>query len=258
MNDDLKKPGELESLADRLRTAKNVVCFTGAGISTESGIADFRSPGGVWSRRQPVMYADFLRDPSARFEYWDQKLEAHDEFRQAQPNVAHRILAEWETAGRVLGVITQNIDGLHQDAGSRNVLELHGSARNIACLNCDFTEDADRLMRHFADIQQVPGCPDCGGLLKHTTISFGQSLDAGVLQAAADLAGAAEVLIVLGSSLVVEPAASIPSLAHHHGACLVIINRDRTPHDGLADFVFHQPIGQTVSELERLIGSASG
>ncbi|REJ93995.1 MAG: NAD-dependent protein deacylase [Planctomycetota bacterium] len=232
-------------LAAWISEARSAVAFTGAGISTESGIPDFRSPGGVWSRSQPVYFDEFLRDPAAREEYWRQKAESHRDFREARPNIAHEELARWEESGRLVGVITQNIDGLHQVAGSRTVWELHGTAREIACLECTHRENADRLVEQFIAEGRAPDCPRCGGLIKHATISFGQALPEDVLLAAAQAAQRADLFITIGSSLVVTPAANLPVIAKQSGAKLVIINRDATPLDSMADLVINAAIGET-------------
>ena len=224
------------------------VAFTGAGISTESGIPDFRSPGGIWAQSQPVMYNDFLRSEESRYEYWRQKAIAHQDFVGTEPNIGHQVLAEWEQAGWLRGVITQNIDGLHQDAGSRKVLELHGTAREVECLECKRRWPAGPWVEQFLAEDRAPRCSDCAGLLKHATISFGQQLDEAVLQTAIDWVGNCKLLIALGSSLVVEPAASLPRMAADVGARLVIINRDPTPLDSLADLVIHQQIGEALTD----------
>lgn len=246
----------IQQVADWIQEAQRAVAFTGAGISTESGIPDFRSPGGVWATSQPVYYDEYLADPDARKEYWRQKSITHDEFLKARPNVAHRLLASWEQRGRIRGVITQNIDGLHQEAGSRHVWELHGTARQIACLDCGSRFDADPLVRQFLETGEVPPCPDCGGLIKHATISFGQSLPADVLEESIRLADEADLFLVFGSSLVVEPAASLPVMAQRAGAKLVIVNRDSTPLDGIADVVFNDAIGSVAEAIAELTGDA--
>ena len=242
----------LQTVARWLAAADSAVAFTGAGASTESGIPDFRSPGGVWARYQPVYFDDFLASAEARHEYWRQKAEAHREFAEATPNAGHRALARWEAADRLKGVITQNIDGLHQIAGSRNVLELHGTARQIGCLDCRARYDAGPMVAQFLARQAVPECPACGSsLLKHATISFGQALEPDVLQTAFAWAKRSRLLLAIGSSLVVEPAASLPRKAKEYGARLVIINRDPTPQDALADLVIRQPIGATLAGIDR-------
>src|SRR5262245_23335285 len=167
---------EIQQIADWLEAARSAVVLTGAGISTESGIPDFRSPGGVWSKYRTVYFDEFLESAEGRYEYWRQKCEMHRDFANAQPNAGHKVLANWEAAGRIRGVVTQNIDGLHQMAGSQNVLELHGTARQAACLDCRARYDIEPLVQKFLADDQVPDCPQCGGLLKHATISFGQSL----------------------------------------------------------------------------------
>ena len=242
-----------QKVADWLAQSQLAVAFTGAGISTESGIPDFRSPGGVWSQSQPVLYQDFLASPEARYEYWRQKSQSHGDFVAAEPNAGHRILAKWEQQGRLHGVITQNIDGLHQSAGSHNVLQLHGTARQIGCLDCGMEAEADPWVKEFIETDRVPSCPECGGLLKHATISFGQPLPPDVLQEASQWAQDCDLLLVMGSSLVVEPAASLPRLAREGGARLVIINRDPTEQDPLADAVLHAGIGETLAEIDKRI-----
>ncbi len=239
-----------EQLADWLGAAKKAVCFTGAGISTESGIPDFRSPGGIWATSKPVYFDDFLASAAARHEYWRQKAVAHRDFAESQPNAGHRVLARWERDGLIQGVITQNIDGLHQDAGSRKVLELHGTARWIACLDCGDRQPADPLVEQFLREDAVPTCSQCGGLLKHATVSFGQMLPEDVLAEAIALSGGADLFLALGSSLVVSPANELPKLASREGGRLVIINRDPTPLDAIADLVIHDAIGKTLVAVE--------
>jgi NAD-dependent deacetylase len=243
-----------QQTAQWLRDAGSAVAFTGAGISTESGIPDFRSPGGVWSKYQPVMYDDFLRSPRARREYWRQKCEAHADFAAAEPNAGHRVLARWESSGMLRGVITQNIDGLHQVAGSQNVLELHGTNRAVQCLDCNARYDPEPLVDEFLRRDAVPDCPECGGRLKHATISFGQALPPPVLEEAARWSRQCGLFLAIGSSLVVEPAASLPRLAHASGARLVIVNRDPTGQDEIADLVLNDPIGETLAAIDEIVG----
>lgn len=233
-----------------LSAANTVVAFTGAGISTESGIPDFRSPGGIWATSQPVLFDDFRASADARYEYWRQKAVSHRGFENSKPNTGHEVLARWEREGRLRGVITQNIDGLHQDAGNRNVIELHGSARFVSCLNCEARFDADPMVEQFLAEDAVPPCPECNGLLKHATISFGQALKPDILEAAIQLSRDADCFLAMGSSLVVEPAASLPRLAKQEGSRLIIINREPTPVDGLADAVIHASIGQSLAQID--------
>ena len=239
-----------QCLVPWLMTARRAVAFTGAGVSTESGIPDFRSPGGVWAKSQPVMYQDFVARADARLEYWRQKSESHASMFQADPNVTHRALARWEELGLLRGVITQNIDELHQKAGSGNVLELHGTAMKIACLSCEARFEADPLVKNFLESETVPACPKCEGHLKHATISFGQSLSPEVLDAAAAWSSEADLFLTLGSSLVVYPAAELPKIAKNRRAKLVIINRDPTPLDSYADLVVNAPLGEVFGAIE--------
>jgi NAD-dependent deacetylase len=244
----------LAEIAEWLKASASTVAFTGAGISTESGIPDFRSPGGVWATSQPVYFDDFLSSAVARHEYWRQKSIAHRDFSDAQPNLGHRILAKWEQSGRLESIITQNIDGLHQIAGSRSVCELHGTARAVVCLDCaERYSDVESLVNEFLATDQPPSCPECSGIMKHATVSFGQSLPTDVLDAATLASERAAVFLAMGSSLVVQPAASLPLLARDHGARLVIINRDPTPLDDQADAVVHAPIGETLEKLDQMI-----
>jgi len=247
-----------QQVAGWLRKAHRAVAFTGAGISTESGIPDFRSPGGVWSKSQPVMYQDFLASTDARREYWRQKCRAHGDFAAAEPNAGHLALARWQRRGLLRGVITQNIDGLHEAAGSSHVLELHGTTLEIACLECDWRGEAGPLVEAFLASDVVPDCPRCGGLLKHATVSFGQALPPEVLEEAARWSRECDLFLAIGSSLVVEPAASLPRTARSAGARLVILNRDPTGQDDSADLVLHDSIGRVLEGIDRLLGPQQG
>ena len=243
----------LQSIASWLQSSRCAVAFTGAGISTESGIPDFRSPGGVWATNRQILFDEFLASSDARREYWRQKSIAHREFSDSQPNAGHVVLSKWSQAGLLRGVITQNIDELHQIAGSPDVLELHGTARKIACLDCGARSEADPLVAAFLETDQIPDCEQCGGRLKHATISFGQQLDPQVLETASRWCQEADLFFAIGSSLVVEPAASLPRHAKAHGARLVIINRDPTDQDASADEVIHASIGETLSAIDELL-----
>lgn len=242
----------LAEVAGWLSNSQRIVAFTGAGISTESGIPDFRSPGGVWATNRQIEFDEFRSSLDGRREYWRQKSLAHVEFQNSQPNAGHRVLAEWEQAGRLQAVITQNIDGLHQQAGSRDVLELHGTAREVSCLECDFREPADPWVQCYQQKGEPPACPRCGGHLKHATVSFGQSLPEDVLQRSIELSRTSDLFLAIGSSLVVQPAASLPQVAKRTGGRLVIINRDPTPLDTMADAVLHAGIGEVLSRLQAM------
>lgn len=248
----------ITSIASWLRDARKAVVFTGAGISTESGIPDFRSPGGVWSRNKPVYYDQFLASAEARHEYWRQKAEASGDFEQAQPNAGHLTLARWEQQGRIAAVITQNIDGLHQEAGSRRVLELHGTARWIACVDCGERFEPRPLLVEFRATQAVPPCPACGGgRLKSATVSFGQAMPADVMEESTALAHECDLLLAIGSSLVVYPAAALPEVARRAGAKLVIINRDPTDQDASAHAVIRESIGATLTAIDAALCAAA-
>ena len=240
----------IANVADWLASSRSAVVLTGAGISTESGIPDFRSPGGVWSKYRTVYFDEFLSSAEGRLEYWRQKCEMHAEFAAAQPNTGHQVLARWEAAGRIRGVITQNIDGLHQLAGSRQVLELHGTARQAACLDCAARYGINPLVAQFIATNAVPACPECGGRIKHATISFGQMLPPDVLMEATRWSREADFMLVIGSSLVVTPAADLPRIAKEHGAKFVIINRDPTPLDPIADAALRGPIDEMLDQID--------
>jgi NAD-dependent deacetylase len=237
------------TLARFLTEARRAVAFTGAGISTESGVPDFRSPGGIWTRYRPVLFDDFLASESARRQYWRMKREGYHELRHARPNAGHRALARLEAAGRLEAVITQNIDGLHQDGGSRRVIELHGTSRSCVCLGCALRYDPDAIQARLEAGVDVPRCDSCGGLLKSATVSFGQPLPVDVLSEALALCAAADLVLTLGSSLVVEPAASLPLRAKQRGARVVIVNRTATPHDRVADLVIRDSIGPVLTRV---------
>jgi NAD-dependent protein deacetylase/lipoamidase len=247
----------LQRIAVWLAEAESAVAITGAGISTESGIADFRSPGGVWSKYQTVYFDDFLANADARNEYWRQKVEGHREFADARPNDGHEMLAKWEQSGLLRGVITQNIDGLHTLAGSSRVLELHGTARQVTCLDCQLRRAVEPFIQQFLAEQKAPPCPECGGRLKHATVSFGQSLPADILGEASRWASNADLILAIGSSLVVSPACDLPRVAKQAGARLAIINRDETPLDSLADALVRTPIGTALRRIDALMDGNS-
>jgi len=236
--------------AHRLLAASHrAVAFTGAGVSTASGVPDFRSPGGIWSRYQPVTIQEFLASDEARRSYWRYKKETYADFAAARPNAAHHALARLEGEGRLVGVITQNIDGLHQEAGSRTVLELHGTNRRVGCLECGRDYAAALIQDRLLAGCEVPTCDACGGILKTATVSFGQALPADVLAEAWRLATACDLLLVLGSSLVVQPAAALPEAAVAAGAALVIVNREATPLDRLAAHVLRGAVEEILPAM---------
>ena len=232
-----------------LASARATVAFTGAGVSTASGVPDFRSPGGIWSRYRPVTIQQFVASEEARRSYWRYKKETYGDFAAARPNPAHHALARLEGDGRLAGVITQNIDGLHQEAGSRTVLELHGTNRRVCCLSCGRSYAAALIQARLLAGCEVPSCDDCGGILKAATVSFGQALPREVLAEAWRLATACDVLLVLGSSLVVHPAAALPEAAAAAGAAVVIVNREATPLDLLAAHVLRGAVEEILPAL---------
>lgn len=219
-------------LAGYLRASQRALLFTGAGISTGSGIPDFRGPQGVWKKRQPVYYQDFMRSEAARIEHWEYKLEGWEGFRDARPNAVHEAIVRLERAGKLLMVVTQNIDGLHTLAGTspEHLVELHGTNTLVECQTCHRRDRPDAHFESFRRDRKPPLC-GCGGLLKPATISFGQNLDPQVLERAHAAALAADLVVALGSTLSVYPAAGFPLLAARRGAPYVIINRGATEHD---------------------------
>lgn len=222
----------IEQLAALLRPAKRVLFFTGAGVSTGSGIPDFRGPNGVWKKRQPVYYDDFMRSEKSRIEHWDFKLEGWEGFRDAQPNAVHRAIVEIEKAGRLEMLVTQNVDGLHAKAGSspERIIELHGTNLLIECQTCGERTDPQVHYDFFKQTRKPPTC-HCGGSLKPATISFGQDLHEGDIERASQAAWRCDLVIALGSSLSVHPAASVPMVAARNGVPYIIINQGPTEHD---------------------------
>ena len=244
----------IEEAADLVAGAKYCVALTGAGMSTASGVPDFRSPGGVWSKRQPVQYQEFVASASKRREYWEMKTEFFHELRRARPNAAHRALADLDRAGRLSLLVTQNIDGLHQAAGHdpSRIIEIHGTNLFVECLSCHDRRDAGPVFDGFAETKIIPMCARCGGLVKPATISFGQAMPEVETRRAFAAARDADVLIAAGSSLVVFPAAGIPRECVEAGGKLLIFNRDSTPYDSIAAGVFHGELAETLPLLVRV------
>lgn len=221
------------TLAQLLRSSRRILVFTGAGISTGSGIPDFRGPDGVWTRRRPVYFQEFMTSEAGRIEHWDYKLESWEAFRHARPNAVHRAIVDLERAAKIRAVVTQNIDGLHQLAGTTagSLIELHGTNAWIECQTCHFRDRPDAHFQYFRSTRKPPLCR-CGGFLKPATISFGQSLSRGELARAEDAALDCDLVVALGSTLSVYPAASFPLRAAQGGAAYAIVNRGPTEHDG--------------------------
>jgi NAD-dependent deacetylase len=236
-----------ELLADSART----VVFTGAGMSTESGIPDFRSPGGVWSRMKPIHFDSFLQDEDARREAWKRAFSGTAGWVGAKPNGGHFAIARMVQTGKVGLVITQNVDNLHQDAGApaHQVIELHGNASYATCLICGRRHELADLRDPFVEQGMLPTCRTCGGIVKTATISFGQPMPVDAMRRAEAAARDCDLFIVLGSSLTVYPAAALPMVAKSSGAALAIVNRDPTDMDGRADVVIHAEIGAVLREI---------
>ncbi len=235
-------------LAQLLRESRRTVIFTGAGMSTESGIPDFRSPGGIWTRMQPIAFEDYLTDPAARRLSWQRRLEMEETWSTVAPNTGHYAVAKMVAHGKASHVITQNIDGLHQQSGvpDEKLIELHGSTRYAKCLDCGTRVEVPQILAHFTAHGDAPDCAHCGGLVKTATISFGQAMPEGEMARADAAVRACDLMLVLGSSLTVYPAAGFPVQAKRQGAGLAILNREETPLDRHADLVINAEIGPTL------------
>lgn len=240
---------DIERLREMIGSAKRIVAFTGAGISTESGIPDFRSPGGIWTRYKPIYFDDFMSSEEMRREAWRRKFATDEVMLKAEPNAGHRALAKLVEQGTMSAIITQNVDGLHQRSGvpDAKVIELHGNATYAACLDCGHRHELAPIKEAFLGRGELPVCEKCDGIVKTATISFGQAMPEIAMARAQDETLGCDLFIVLGSSLVVYPAAGFPRLAQRQGARLVIVNRDATDQDGDADMVIHGEIGPTMS-----------
>jgi NAD-dependent deacetylase len=239
---------DIEQLGEMIANASVIVPFTGAGISTECGIPDFRSPGGLWTRHRPIPYDEFLASQAARDEAWRRRFAMETNFAAAKPGRGHHALAALHKAGKIPAVITQNIDNLHQASGFSpdNVVELHGNTTYARCIGCGKRFDLPWVKRLFEHTGHAPDCPDCGEPVKTATVSFGQAMPEDEMQRATDLARNCDLFIAIGSSLVVWPAAGFPVLARNSGARLVIINNEPTDQDDLADLVIRHDIGETL------------
>jgi NAD-dependent deacetylase len=237
-------------LAELIRCSSRCVVFTGAGISTESGIPDFRSPGGVWSRMRPIMFDEFLSSEAKRREAWQRTFSGAAGWVGRAPNAGHYAVARLVHAGKVTSVITQNVDNLHQDSGvpAERVIELHGNASYAVCLECGERHELETLKQSFLGRDEIPTCRSCAGVVKVATVSFGQPMPVQAMARAQAEAEACDLVLVLGSSLQVYPAASLPITAKRSGAMLAIVNRDPTGQDCFADIVLHDEIGPVMSE----------
>lgn len=244
-------------LARWLNESKRCVAFTGAGISTESGIPDFRSKDGYWTKHQPIMFDRFVADPAMRREAWKRKFSMDNVFKAATPNAGHKALAALHTQGVLTHVITQNIDNLHQDSGlpADAVIELHGNGSYARCLDCGERHELPWIRERLKPDFTPPECSACSGILKTATISFGQSMPAAEMMRADEVTRECDLFLALGSSLVVYPAAGFPQLAKRCGARLVIVTRDPTDQDDTADLVIHDSIGPVLARALALRAS---
>ncbi len=242
---------DADKLKEMIDRAGRIVAFTGAGISTESGIPDFRSPGGIWTKYQPIDFRDFIASAEARRETWRRKFATDEVTSKATPNAGHRALAKLSDNGKLTALITQNIDGLHQKSGvpADKIIELHGNTTYAKCLDCQKRYELDWVREIFANEEDLPFCTVCGGHVKTATISFGQSMPEDEMERATEATLDADLFIVLGSSLVVYPAAGFPIMAKHNGSRLAIVNREPTDQDSLADLVINAEIGATMGRI---------
>jgi NAD-dependent deacetylase len=242
----------VEQLRDLVDRSQLVLPFTGAGISTECGIPDFRSPGGVWTKNAPIHLSDFLASADNRVEAWRRRFAMEAQFSTARPGRGHRAIAALYRAGKVPAVVTQNIDNLHQASGISHdrVIELHGNTTYATCLDCSRRYELAWIKERFdADGGYVPDCAHCGGYIKTATISFGQAMPADAMRRAEEFTAACDLFLAIGSSLVVWPAAGFPLMAKRNGAKLVILNRETTEFDEIADLVIHDDIGTVLSSF---------
>ena len=242
-----------DALSGYLRAASRIVVFTGAGISTESGIPDFRSPGGVWSKMRPIYFQEFVGNEDKRREAWTRVFSGAAGWVGKEPNAGHHAVARLIASGKASAVITQNVDNLHQASGvmEDKVIELHGNASYATCLSCGLRHELDELRPVFVGRGEIPVCRACGELVKTATISFGQQMpDAPMIRAEEETYGC-DLFLVLGSSLVVTPAAHFPVKAKRNGARLAILNREETPLDAIADLVLNEEIGPTLTAAMR-------
>ena len=239
-----------QDLSQYIDEANNIVIFTGAGISTESGIPDFRGPQGVWKTNTPIYFQDFIGSEEVRKDSWKRKFSGQDIIKKAKPNIGHLAVAEIINKHESAYLITQNVDNLHQDAGvpDDKITEIHGNAHYASCLDCGIRYELNSIKKAFLENETVPYCDSCGGIIKTATISFGQSMPEEGMQIAQRKTLGCDLFITIGTSLVVYPAAGFPKLAKEIGAKLIIINNEPTDFDPIADLVIHEQIGKVFSE----------
>ncbi len=250
---------DIEELVAMVQNSRRAVVFTGAGVSTECGIPDFRSPGGFWTRYKPIEFKDFLSSPETRLEAWKRFLAIRDTIGAAVPGAGHKAIAQLVARGHVSHVITQNIDGLHQRAGvpAEQVIEIHGNGTYAACLTCGLRHEIEWVRDMLRSSEQAPGCVDCGGIVKSATISFGQAMPDQPMADARAATLNADLFLAIGSSLQVFPAAGFPVMARQNRTPLVIINREPTGLDGLAGLVINAEIGAVMQAVMNRLGAAN-
>jgi NAD-dependent deacetylase len=250
---------EINRVAKRLARGGRNIVFTGAGISTESGIPDYRSKGGIWDQYRPVYFDEFMASRDSRIEYWRQKTEMYHDLVRARPNPAHEAIHRLQEMGLLTAVITQNIDGLHQLSGlpDEKVVELHGNTRRIRCMSCSEISSEAAAQERIAAGDPAPEC-HCGGYLKPDTISFGQAMPAAEMERAVRYSETCDVFLVVGSTLLVHPAAGMPQLAKRRGAFLAIVNLSETPLDGAADVRIKGKAGEVLPKIVEAVASNAG
>ena len=248
---DLDHSQRVETAVSLIRGASSIVAMTGAGISTESGIPDYRGPGGVWESQKPPTIGDYLENAETRRVSWKRRLTDYPRLAERHPNAGHRALVELERRGTLLAIITQNIDGLHQKAGSSadRVIELHGNAHQLQCVECGKIWPAEPIQERLRSGEEDPRCEVCGGILRSGTVLFGDPLPKSALDKALAVSNACNVMLIVGSSLVVNPAAQLPQIARRQGASLIMLNRTETTLDSLADVQILGESGPTLSDL---------
>ena len=239
-----------KSFKKLIENSSNIVVFTGAGISTESGIPDFRSPTGIWKKYQPIEFSDFLSSETVRIEAWRRKFEIDKNISKAMPNIGHMAIVKLVESGKVKNIITQNIDNLHQESGIPNdiIIELHGNTTYAKCLDCGFKYNLSKIMKEFKETNKPPYCDLCSGIVKAATISFGQAMPEKEMILSQECSLSCDLFITIGSSLQVYPAASFPILAKKNGSKLIILNREKTDLDIYADLVINDEIGSFLSK----------
>ena len=240
----------VHALQGIIESHKKIVIFTGAGISTESGIPDFRSPGGLWTKNQPIEFGEFMASEETRRESWRRKINMDGTFSRSKPNRGHRAIAALHDRDHLLALVTQNVDNLHQVSGvpTSKIIELHGNATYASCLDCKKRFELRPIIDDFKRDERLPVCNVCEGIIKTATISFGQAMPETEMERAQEATLGCDLFIAIGSSLVVYPAAGFPVIAKRNGATLVILNREETDLDTYADLVLHEEIGPTLGE----------